>query len=131
MLNVVVESIKNFLFDKAILFLKDQPVVEDKIKVNLLDEEKRITNKEVEKYFDDFFTLAYHSFKSKETFISAASQTLKSESLSKWKESFHKYFIYDSYDICMKYLFPLYDYKQIFQTPKNIFFFKKIHKSVN
>ena len=58
---------KIFFLLRHLSFLKDQQMVEDKIKLNLLDDDKRITNKDIDKYFDDFFTVSYSVFNTKKT----------------------------------------------------------------
>ena len=112
----ILDELKKFFFDRAVFFLKNQPIIEDKIRLNLLNDSERITNNEIENLFNDFLKISYTNFNIK--------KSIKEEDLLP-SEAFHKLFIFDCYDTCMKYLFPLYDYKR-WEGPQKLFF-KKIY----
>ena len=118
----ILDELKKFFFDRAVFFLKNQPIIEDKIRLNLLNDSERITNNEIENLFNDFLKISYTNFNIK--------KSIKEEDLLP-SEAFHKLFIFDCYDTCMKYLFPLYDYKR-WEGPQETFFLKKfISSSIN
>ncbi len=129
----IVDELKKFFFDKAVLFLKNQPIIEDKIRLNLLNDSERITNNEIENLFNQFLQISYSIFNFKKellNFFSLTDKSIKEEDILSIEDS-HKHFIFDCYDTCMKYLFPLYDYKG-WEGPQETFFLKKfISSSIN
>ena len=119
----VLDELKKFFFDRAVLFLKNQPIIEDKIRLNLLNDSERITNNEIENLFNDFLQISYSMFNIKKVLLNSFSsldKSIEEEDILSFEDS-HKHFIFDCYDTCMKYLFPLYDYKR-WEGPQETFF---------